>query len=290
MKKLSQYIASLVLIIILILYSLDYLFTNTYYHGTIRSKTSWVKSTIFPNSLDYVLLGSSRCIHHLQPEIISQTTHKHGLNLGSAASGPVEIKLMLMQVIQNTSVKKVFIQIDNNFNQTQPNNLAIVGWLPFIKEKEIYSELVKYDTKYSLYKNIPFYRYQIFDPKIGTRNVSLMLSGKESVFIHEGGYVPLKNVLQKEPLYDKPIHDIENKIFKEIIQICHSNKIEVYFFTSPIYNSKTDFSILNKYLPNYKDFSNSMIDRNLYSDGTHLNHQGATNFTKLFAKTYFNNE
>ena len=81
----------------------------------------------------------------------------------------------------------MFIQVDYIFNQTQPDVLAIVGWLPFIKEKKVYSELIKYDNKYRLFKFIPFYRYQLFDPKIGVRNVSLIYLGKQGDFISSKG-------------------------------------------------------------------------------------------------------
>lgn len=287
MKKLGQYIASLLLISILSLYGLDYIFTKSYYDGVPRTKISWVQSQSFPDSLDYVLLGSSRCINHLQPELITKTTNKKGLNLGYASSGPVEIKLMLHEVIRNSNVKKVFIQVDYIFNQTQPDVLAIIGWLPFIKEKKVYSELIKYDDKYTLFKLIPFYRYQLFDPKIGIRNVSLIYLGKQGDFISSKGYIPINRTLKKDTIFNKVINDKENKIFNEIIEICLKNDIELHFFTSPIYNNRSDFGTLNKYLPNFKDFSNSISERNLFSDATHLNHQGASLFTEIFIETYF---
>jgi len=287
MKKLGRYIVSLLFISILLLYGLDYIFTKAYYDGAPRTKISWVQSQVFPDSLDYVLLGSSRCIHHLQPELITKITNKKGLNLGYSGSGPVEIKLMLNQVIQHTNTKHVFIQVDTKYNDIQPDGLAIVGWLPFIKEKEIYTELIKYDNNYSLLKNVPFYRYQKFDPKIGVRNVSLIYLGKQGDFISRKGYKPINHTLKKDAFFNKSIRDKENKIFNEIIDICLENNIELHFFTSPIYNNQSDFGILNKYLPSYIDFSNSISERTLFSDAIHLNHQGASLFTEIFAKTYF---
>ena len=287
MKQFATYIAFLLVIALTISYVGDLLFTQVYYNGAPRDKIRWVRSEQMADSLDYVLLGSSRCIHNVKPALIGEMSGKKGLNLGYAASGPVEIKLMLQQIVAHITVEKVFIQVDNKYNTFQPDDLAQVSWMPYIKEPEIYAEFQKYDGSYWSYKNIPFYRYQIFEPKIGIRNVGLSLLGKEGDFIPQLGYKPVYNVLKREDSFAKALKDRENPIFNEMIEIGAEHNIEIFFFTAPIYNNHTDFSALSKYLPNYKDFSNAIGQRDLFADVTHLNEEGAERFTELFCRNYF---
>ena len=287
MKKLIKYVAKIILTTIVLSYFFDFLYTNAHHNKAPRSKISWIKSTYFPDSLDYVLLGSSRCVHHLQPKIIKEKTGKTGVNLGYAACGPVEIKLMLEEIIKKTKTKQAYIQIGTKYNLEKPDNLAVVSWIPFIKDKHVYDELIKYDSKYFHYKYIPFYRYQKFDPKIGLRNISLSYLGKEGNFINTSGYIPIRNTLKDDSTFNYSMVKKENPIINEIIKECQKNNIELYFFTSPYHNSKVDFSFLNDYLPNYTDFSNTIANQEMFSDLTHLNHKGSTSFTNIFTEKYF---
>ena len=287
MKKLGNYIICITLIAIVLFYCFEYIFTNAYYKGTPRSKVSWVKSKSFPDSLDYVLLGSSRCIHHIQPKIIKELTHKEGINLGYASAGPVEIKLLVNEVLKQTEVKKIFIQIGPKHNNLKPDKLAITWWLPFLKEENIYKELRKHDSKYFYLKNIPFYRYQLSAPKIGLRNIGLIALNKQPKFISNKGYVAIHHTLEKEIQFNETVLDKENPIIQEIITTCKNHDIELFFFTAPVYKSNVDFSVLKKHLPNYTDFSDTVENRNFFADVNHLNHEGATLFTNIFLNTYF---
>ncbi|WP_020531584.1 hypothetical protein [Flexithrix dorotheae] len=286
MRKFIKYVLILILITVLELYGFDLFFTKVYYEGAPRDKISWVNS-IKDGRFDYVLLGSSRCINHLQPKLIENICGKKGLNLGYAASGPVEIKLMLKKVLNKFQVDEVYIQVDLAYNDLKPDDLARVVWMPYINEEDIFHELITYDNEYYFYKGIPFYRYQLFEPKIGIRNMSLALAGKKATFIEELGFSPNFGVLKNGTSNLKELSDSENPIFKSMIELCKSNNIDLYFFTAPIYDDRTDFNILNKYLPNYFDFSDSVSKKYLFSDVYHLNKQGAEYFTKVFCQTVF---
>ncbi|GAB5527028.1 MAG: hypothetical protein Roseis2KO_49000 [Roseivirga sp.] len=288
MKNFVKYVLILAIATIGLSYCFDILYTNMYYSETIRSKISWVKSDQFPDSLDYVLLGSSRSIHHLQPELIDSITKLNGLNLGYPASGPVEIKLMLNEILKTCKVKKVFVQVDHQYNDTLPDELAIVSWMPYIKEDDVYNEIKKYNNDYYYHRHIPFYRYQVYGPKIGFRNLSLIVSGKESDFIKTKGYIPLSKILENDTSFSVNMNDNQNRIFDEITDLCMKHNIEINFYTAPIYNNNVEFGPLKEHLPRYTDLSNSIMEKALFSDASHLNHQGATLFTKIFIQEFFN--
>ena len=77
-----------------------------------------------------------------------------------------------------------------------------------------------------------------------------------------------------------------NLHLKDIIKMCKNENINLFFFTSPIYNFKGNNKILNEKLPNYLDFSNAIPSSKYYHDNTHLNNKGSKYFTKLFINEY----
>jgi len=269
------------------MYLADFVFTKIYEKGTPRDRIGWIRTMSEGDSVDYVLLGSSRCVHHIDPKLILEKTGLKGYNLGYAASGPVEIKLTLEQFLLHSTTKKVFIQVDFNYNYNKPDGLAKVCWMPYLKEPDVYDEFIRYDNKYFWLKNIPFYRYMINDPKIGFRNVFFMALGKTKKTKNTLGFAPLNGEL-KEITQQVPDVDLqENLIFKEIYAICQEKGIKCVFFTSPMYQTGPDYDVLKNYLPNYYNFSRELQDKSLYKDNTHLNAKGAILFTQLFAKTFF---
>jgi len=64
--------------------------------------------------------------------------------------------------------------------------------------------------------------------------------------------------------------------------------VELYFFTSPVYDNQSNMNPLNEMLPNYLDLSNSIKDINSFRDNTHLNVKGSEDFTQVFIETYLN--
>ncbi|MBT8309089.1 MAG: hypothetical protein HKO72_12405 [Flavobacteriaceae bacterium] len=287
MKRFLKTFAIYILILIGFLFVLEFVFTYSYYNPkNPRSKVSWIMSMDSKDTLDYALFGSSRCIHSIDPTIINEKLGTNGLNLAYAASNPLEVKLSLKTLLKKKIVKRIFVQVDYSYNQLGPHPLAEISWMPFIKEDYVYDEFRVFDKKYWWIKSIPFYRYMIYDSKIGIRDLIFNYT-KKGALDQNSGYVPLYNVLKTEKIHTSQPKKIENPHLKAVIEICEENGIKVDFFTAPIYKFEGDHSALNKLLPNYKDFSTVVSDRNKFQDNTHINHEGAKEFTELFMTYYF---
>ena len=290
MRGFLWYIIRLLISVIVLLYLFDATYTYIYENGVSRDKIRWVNSVEMPDSVDYILLGSSRCLNTLIPAVIYQSSGKKGVNLGCSGAGMVEIKLMLKEALKNIKFRKVFIQVDTKYDQVTPDRVASVAWMPYIHNNDIYREYSKYGNEFSAYRHLPFYRYMHFDSKIGIRNVSLILLKKKGNFVKRDGFVPLFGVKHNNrDLYFKSMSGKENPIAKEIIKICNDNNLELFFFTAPIFNSIIDFSLLNRFLPSYKDFSQVINEKKYFKDSRHLNNEGARLFSVFFANTYFGN-
>lgn len=268
---------------------MDYLFTQVYYQAAPRNKVSWLKSDELPDSMDYAIFGSSRSIHNLSPKIIEKRTGLTGFNFGCDAAGPVEIALMVKEVLHYSSVRNVYIQVDTKYELQEPDDFGEVIWMPFIHEDQVYDAFKSFGRKYWAYRYIPFYRFQLLSPEIGYRNVILSLAGRKGNFMKEKGYVPIYGFKNKHSVYRDTIQNIENIILAELNEYCEQNGVEVQYFTAPIYASEVDFTPLAMFLPNYTDFSRSVDSMKFFLNATHLNHEGAKVFTEQFADYYFSN-
>ncbi|WP_196894921.1 hypothetical protein [Aureivirga marina] len=288
MKKFLIHILKTVLIFIILAYFLDFSYTFIYSKSAPRSKITWLKQSFSKkDSLEYVLLGSSRCIHSLNSKTILEKTGKKGLNLAYPSTGPFEVKLMLQEVIKNTNTKKVFIQIDYSFNQISPDNLAKINWLPYLTEDNINKEFERFEPDYFYYNYIPFYKYLKFDSKIGFRNLFLSVSGKKINTINNLGFKATDGILKEKTPHFYTLKREKNIHIEEIISLCKENNIELMFFTAPVFNFEGNHKIFENSLNNYTDFSNAYSDITLFKDHTHLNTEGAIKFTELFIQTYF---
>ena len=141
LKKFLKYMAVLVIASIGTTYLLDIFITYIHNNLTIRSKVDWVRDLNKSDHYDYMILGSSRCIQYIDPTIILKETASKGLNLCYASATPFDVKLMLKELVERTTVKSIYIQVDHSWNENTPSHLSRVGWLPYLKEKKIFENL-----------------------------------------------------------------------------------------------------------------------------------------------------
>src|SRR5690606_13569230 len=176
MKNFVKYIFGLVLILVAFMYLLDFIYSNVYQNGAYRNKVMWMND-LKSESLDFVIFGSSRANNYIVPNIIFDKTGQRGLNLAIQASGPLEIELAVREFLKNNTAKRFFIQVDYSYNKETPDKTGQLSWLPYIVNNNVYKVFKPYGKEYFFYKHIPFYRYQMFDSRIGYRNI--ILSGLE---------------------------------------------------------------------------------------------------------------
>lgn len=286
MKKFLKYIFGLTLVFVALMYILDFGYSWVYRNGAFRDKVMWMHE-LKNESLDYVVFGSSRANNYVVPKVIFEKTGKKGLNLGIQASGPLEIELAVREYLKNNTAKRFFIQVDYMYNQESPHTVGQLSWLPYIVDDAVYDLFRPYDKEYWFYKNIPFYRYQRFDSRIGYRNVVLSLLNKGTDFYPTFGFTPTMKELKRDKPFKFSLKDKPNPHFIVINEICKERNVEVVYFTSPIYRPEGSFEVLEKYLPNYFDLSTAISDMKLFSNPDHLNKKGAYAFTNILVHLFF---
>ena len=289
MIKIIKFFLYTLLIVVVIAFCLDWLYTYSYKNPVYaRDKVSWMYSINEKKirEYDYALFGSSRCIYHINPVQIEKETGIKGINLGYSGSNPFEIKLMVHEFLQIHQPDQIFVQLDNRFNRVHRDPISITPWIPFIHKPYLYEEIKKNDSLGFYLKNIPFYRYTQYESKLGIRNVALSYM-KENNFAELEGFKAMSGIAGKGKIKDYNLIDEPNPHILEIQKWCDELGVKVYFFTAPYYNRTLNTAVIAKHVAPYKDFSEIFDDRLYFSDPNHLNRKGAEAFTHIFIKQYF---
>ncbi|HIB35958.1 hypothetical protein [Mesonia sp.] len=286
MVKFFKLLLYILLGLVILAYGLEWLYTHSYKHPVNpRNKVSWLNK-LEQKKYDYALFGSSRCLNTVNPKQIDKATGLSGINMAYNGSNSFEIKLMVKQFVDKFKPKEIFVQVDDRFDRERNDPTSSIFWIPFIDNEYIYSEFMKRDSLAWYYRNIPFYKYLLYESKIGLRDVSLSYI-KNNSFENLNGFVPTNGSLEGFDHKIKQLPDRQNIHLSEIIDICEKENIKLYFFTAPYFEFDLNTEVIKKHLPNYKDFSTVIDEKQMFHDQGHLNAKGAKEFTKIFIEEYF---
>lgn len=266
---------------------LDFIYTKVYEKSQPRTKFQFLKS-LENKKADYVFLGSSRVENGIAPYVIERNTGKVAINLGFQDSKFTDI-FTVLQLLKtyNITFEKVFIQADFIFNTDGNSKFLEYQMIPFIQENTVIQKHLSAHPDYWAIKHIPFYRYCIYDSKLGFREFYANLIGKQTKIVKQKGFSPLYGSSFVKPEVLPTFLNDRNVIYDSIRKYCDNNKIEVIFYCAPFnkYTKNLDYiQKLKTKIPDLKDYSESINDDNLFRDNSHLNQRGAEFFTKILLK------
>jgi len=290
MKNFIKLLIYIALSILILMFGLEKIFTYSYENPVNpRNKASWLKKMDANEKFDYALFGSSRCLNTVNPVFIDQQTGLSGINMAYNGSNPFEIKLMVHEFLKKYHPKKIYVQVDDRFDRERNDPTSSIFWLPFINEDYIHKQFKNKDSLVWGYKNIPFYRYMLYESKIGFRDVFLSYF-KKNQFNKFKGFIPTSGTSEKTKFHYYKLSNQSNIHIKEIETLCKEKEVEVYFFTAPYYKRNLDSDIIEKHVNHYTDFSQAILKREYFANPSHLNGKGAEKFTNIFIKEYFKKE
>ena len=287
MKKFTIYIAIRVLIIIVLLFILDVVYTNIYINKKgIRNKIEF----IFQNKnkqYDIIFLGSSRVEFHVNTPLINKETGKESLNLGTSGQTLTESFLALKLLIeQNIKAKKYFIQVDES-DLIENNKKSFIGasyFMPFTRNSEVEKHLKKYDVDYYKDSKFPFYRYMNYGYKIGYRELLLKIGNKNR---KKGFYIGLESIMKKDTTSVQFKNKYSSELINEIQEFGKSKKINLILYTSPYFNVKNQEFFKETLKKNdIAYYIDSIKKVKYFKDAGHLNKYGATKFTEMLIRDF----
>lgn len=281
MKRFIQNTLKLTLLIIVLVFACDLLYTAVYRNGAPRNKLQYILNTE-NETFDIVFLGSSRVANHVDTKLFDSLSHKKTINLGVLGAGLNDNFLQLKLLIQNNQVNSVYLQIDDNFEREYPTALGTASAMPFIRNTIIKEHTKRYFDNFNTLYYIPFYRYAINDPKIGFRELFFSSINKAPKIDPSVGYIPKYGSRPSQSgSLPKEIAK-ENAILKEIRALCKVNSIELVLFISPYSSTVKNRDYIGKLknkVPDLLDVTKGYNDSLFYNYG-HLNNKGARVFTK----------
>ena len=283
MRKFVNYLFLIVGLVLISLVISDFIYTQIYIKSSPRNKLQYLLKKQ-PENYDVVFLGSSRVENHINTSMFDTLSNLKTLNLGVQGAGLNDNLLLLKLLIEKNRVKNLVLQLDNNIEGTEPSNISNAEALPFIRSNKIVklheeNYLNNFETK--MY--IPFYRYMIYDPKIGFRELFMSVIGKNPRIALEDGFSPKFGTINKKGKYALPNTrpPRKNFILDKIRAICNEKNIKLFLFTAPYCENLGNpeyIDFLKMYYPNLINLSKG-FSNDLFYDCGHLNAKGADTLT-----------
>ncbi len=288
MKYFFKHITILVLALFLSAVFLDGFYTYVYSHSKPRSKFSYIFG-LQPKHFDYVFLGSSRVANTIDANLVEKLTKKSAINLGIEGADLNDNLLELRILIsKKVTIGTLFLQVDHFF---ESNTNLIVGKadvLPFLRDDTVSEHFKESNLDYNTNYFIPFYRYLENNPKIGFREMVLVLLEKESKTNFENGFMP-KFGTNNGRMETLPLSvSNTNSSLEKIEKICKQHNIKLVLFCAPFCSNTKNLEYIKKLKmkkPQLLDYSQAIND-SLFFDGGHLNNDGARLFTTKFVSDY----
>lgn len=259
-----------------------------------KSGDNWRNNYILRDmKADVVLLGSSRCIHHYNPNIIEDSLHMSCYNAGHGANG-ILMMYPYYKVISKRYHPKLIIYDVNSFDLDKDDYTKYLEWLkPYYGKPNVDSMIwaINPDEKLKL-----FCRSYQYNGKVFSTIANYLHSSNGLIIIK--GYEPMNGTVSYPPKNNEQNNIIQDSIdsFKKsylirLIKDCKQSGTKIVFMVSPTYGQTKHskyYSAMSNLCKQYKVpfFYNEInrrfsLNRNYFVDGVHLNSKGADEYTKM---------
>lgn len=278
-------------------YFCDFFFTQEKFFDK-KYKPAWILSQK-DRDVDFAILGSSRAYSAFDMNLLDSITDKKWINLGSNGSGMAENYMAFNHFLKRNIVNTILIQVDVDVlvgNTNEQNRIHPYSFLPYWHDSVVNAVLKKEIKSLDnfLIGAVPQFRYfyfnKYFSPKEIVRRLMINKEPDQTLDRLFGGE-PIdersKKVgvkIKKEKRNHFENFDLNPYLLK-IIDLAESRKINILFFTAPIYYGEFDAVI--SYMeqsdyPTYLPEERLQKDESLYLDTWHLNEKGRRQFTLSF--------
>lgn len=237
---------------------------------------------------EIMLFGSSRMAHHYVPSILTDSLKMTCYNCGQDGNGII-LSYSYLQMILERQTPQIIIYDVSSFDIYKDDNLKYISLLKPYCENPKVMDIIKSVSATEEYKlKSSLYRYN----SLCIRTVGSFLYNGSN---YNGGFEPLYKQMNYEPdiiIQENADIDLLKLCYlKKFIETCQHNDICLVFIVSPRYRSSTisrqykEVSVIaDKYNVPFLDYTyvDSISDtKELFQDQTHMNINGATEFTKI---------
>ncbi len=242
---------------------------------------------------DILIFGSSRAIHHYDPEVLSKDLGMSCYNCGEDGMGIILSYARLNAILSRYTPKMIIYDFEKSFDINDGDNHRYLGKLkPYYPDYEIDSIFneISLSERFKMLSQLYRYNSQLVDIAIGLLSNSPKTA--ESYTYH-----PLEHIMDYEPDSQSDvglsIDSIKMNYLCRFVDKCKEKKIQLIFAVSPTYKAESiDFqSTISKFTNNnqvkvlnhYSD-TTFTSHKELFGDVTHLNKTGANKYSKAISK------
>ncbi|NPD90876.1 hypothetical protein [Xylanibacter muris] len=239
---------------------------------------------------DVLIMGSSRAVHHYDPNIITDSLGMNCYNCGYDGNGIILNYGLYKMLSKRYNPKVIVYEITSAFDLLKGDNKRFLKIMrPFYNRTGIDSIFFNVDET-EKFKNIShMYRYNTSFTQV--LRDSFVPKGK-----NDKGYKPSDKRMEYEPVvnedYDAVYEydDLKLSYLKRFIIDCRRNGTKLIFVLSPSYKKTIDREFMSLYdickeygIPffnHYCDY-NFVNNKDYFYDSVHMNRIGATKYTEL---------
>lgn len=305
MKKILIKIFVFILPILLLAYPLDFLISTQLEKSNRFSGEFSVWRDIYAGNINSKILiyGSSRAWVHINPYHIEQKLNTSCYNLGLDASSFYLQYLRHLEYIENNKHPNMIIMSLDIFSFIGKKNLYnYQQYMPYIWKQNIRNYTKTYNVFDAYDYNMPLIRY-LGEKKVFKALFNVLKKNNDSkATVRQKGFMgvnknwndDLKKATEAQKIYRVNFDNELFELFKEFLNYCKKQNIEMIFVYSPEYIEGQKYvanrdSILNLFvnvatisdIP-FLDYSNDSIcyNKELFYNTLHLNKEGADIFSR----------
>jgi hypothetical protein len=291
MKDFFFFVFKTLIVLFVLLIVLDIAYTQVYLQSSHRGKIDYVYNSKALN-YDVVILGSSRANNHFVAPLFEEEglkTFNYGISGGHLFEASLLLKLM---VERHYKIKNVILEADLNLANEEESESVASKFLPYIHESKVIESHFTQQPHFWANYYIPFYRYIVFEPQIGFREMYDAAREKPTKLLDHLGYYPLgknPNANMKNDLTN--LKPLQNKYYEEIKQICKANNINLIAVMTPMCSNVKGmdyFQKVQQVYPEIHNYENAVEGDQYFSSCGHMNDTGARKFTAIILKDFFN--
>ena len=244
---------------------------------------------------EFLLMGSSRCVRHYNPQIISDSLGMSCYNTGQMGNGIILNYGRLRMIDERKKPRVVVYDVTPEFDVfIGDDNHRYLTWLKQHYDREGIADIFENVDKTEKYKMVSqMYRYNSRIIELMADYLHPLADGGKDGFSPLIGEMDRTKIRRTEKVSTiPPVDSLKLKYINQLID--ELDGVKLYFVVSPSWYGidstrfKPIMDICLQRGVTFLDFSNDpkYVHQDLYfKDGNHLNARGADEFTKDFLRS-----
>jgi len=253
--------------------------------------------SIDSTNAEIIILGSSRASHHYVPDVFEEKLHGTCYNAGCDGTSILYDHAVFKAITKRYSPEYIIVDITPHsleYNLADYDRLSVLS--PYYSKNDVIKSIVDLKGPFEKFKYLSaVYPFNSLVIQIAMGNFEVYKQRNQG----SRGYIPLYDVKGPEEIDTlrvaaRGLDSNKMEAIRDMISTCRQKNICLIFVYSPMYHIISDryhsdivYNICSENGIRYFDMSNSpefIKNHDYFSDGSHLNDEGARIFTAMLSE------